>query len=339
MTTTAFARAPTMKDVARAAGVSIATVSRYINGAQRFTAETEARLSATIEALGFTVDPLARSMITGRTNTLAVVILDIRNPHFTGIVKGANRKAQALGYNLLFVDTGERQSGEGRLLRDLSRRVDGLIVSSRMPDADLSILSDLDKPVVFFGRAARVGVNSVSADGRAGAAMLARHLLDLGHRKIAYLGYPPARWDAERRTGLTEVLEKAGLALSVFAAETATLEAGEKAVGSVLMGNSRPDAVICYNDLLAIGLMSQAQIAGVRIPEQVSVAGFDNIAFSQYVTPPLTTIDMHSEAMGELALARLVELIEGKINVSDEVLSPQLVLRQSTSRKSYDSPD
>ena len=89
-------------------------------------------------------------MITGRTNTVAVVILDIRNPHFTGIVKGANRKAQELGYNLLFVDTGERQSGEAGLLRELSRRVDGLIVSSRMPDADLSTLSQLDKPVVFF---------------------------------------------------------------------------------------------------------------------------------------------------------------------------------------------
>lgn len=337
MASTGFTRAPTMRDVAREAGVSIATVSRYINGVQRFTAETEARLRSTIEALGFSVDPLARSMITGRTHTVAVVILDIRNPHFTGIVKGANRKAQELGYNLLFVDTGERQSGEAGMLRDLSRRVDGLIVSSRMPDVDLSTLADLDKPVVFFGRAARVGVHSVSADGRAAAAMLARHLLDLGHRRITYLGYPAARWDGERRAGLSDVLEQAGLALTVFNADAPTPEAGEKAVGNVLLGSARPDAVVCYNDLLAIGFMSQAQAAGVRIPEQVSVAGFDGISFGRYTSPPLTTINMHSEAMGELALARLIELIDGTLTVSDEVLSPQLILRQSTARKSADS--
>jgi DNA-binding LacI/PurR family transcriptional regulator len=322
-----------MKDVARAAGVSIATVSRYINGVQRFTSETEERLRTSIDALGFSADPLARSMITGRTHTIAVVILDIRNPHFTGIVKGANRKAQELGYNLLFVDTGERQTGEAGMLRDLSRRVDGLIVSSRMPDADLSTLSEIDKPVVFFGRAARVGVHSVSADGRAAAAMLARHLLDLGHRRISYLGYPAARWDSERRAGLTEVLQQAGLTPTLFEAEAPTLEAGEKAVDSVLMSGTRPDAVVCYNDLLAIGFMSQAQAAGVRIPTQVSITGFDDIPFSRYTTPSLTTINMQSEAMGELALTRLVALINGTLTVADEVLRPQLVLRQSTARK------
>jgi DNA-binding LacI/PurR family transcriptional regulator len=327
-----------MKDVARAAGVSIATVSRFVNGVQRFTPATESRLRVSIEALGFSADPVARSMITGRTHTVAVVILDIRNPHFTSIVKGANRKAQSLGYNLLFVDTGERQSGEAGMLRDLSRRVDGLIVSSRMPDADLCTLAELDKPVVFFGRAAGIGVHSVSADGRAAAMMLTRHLLDLGHRRIAYLGYPAARWDAERRGALTEVLAQAGLAPSLFEAAAPTLEAGERAVGPVLMGSMRPDAVVCYNDLLAIGFMSQAQAAGVRVPEQVSITGFDDIAFARYTTPPLTTINMHSEAMGELALTRLVELIDGTLTVSDEVLPPQLVLRQSTARKEFASP-
>lgn len=327
------ARAPTLKDVARAAGVSIATVSRYINGVQRFSEDTEARLRTSIDALGFSVDPLARSMITGRTNTVAVVILDIRNPHFTGIVKGANRKAQELGYNLLFVDTGERQSGEAGMLRELSRRVDGLIVSSRMPDADLSTLSRLEKPVVFFGRAARLGVHSVSADGRSAAAMLARHLVDLGHRRIAYLGYPAARWDAERRAGLAEVLAETGLTPSFFNAEAPTLEAGEKAVDEVLMGTVRPDAVVCYNDLLAMGFMSQAQVAGVRIPEQVSVTGFDDIPFARYTTPALTTIDMQSETMGEVALTRLVALIDGTLDPVDEMLRPRLVLRQSTARK------
>ena len=326
-------RSATIRDVARVADVSTATVSRFINGAQKFTPATEERLRAAIETLGYRVDPLARSMITGRTRTVAVVILDIRNPHFTGIVKGANRKALELGYNLLFVDTAERQSGEVGMLRELSRRVDGLIVSSRMPNSDLSALRDLQKPVVFFGRAAGPGVHSVSADGRSAAGMMARHLVDLGHRKIAYLGYPLARWDSERKAGVTEALAEVGLSPICFSAEAPTLEAGEKAVGDVLMGSDRPDAVICFNDLLAIGFMSQAQVAGVRIPEQVSVAGFDDIPFSRYTSPSLTTVDMQSEAMGELALVRLLELIEGTLVASDETLRPRLVLRASTARK------
>ena len=187
-------RPPTMRDVARTAGVSTATVSRYVNGLQRFTEATEARLRDAIDSLGFSVDPVARSMITGRTHTVAVVILDIRNPHFTGIVKGANRKAQQLGYNLLFVDTGERQSAEAGMLRELSRRVDGLIVSSRMPDADLSTLRDLDKPVVFFGRASQVGVHSVSADGPLGRG----HAGPPPHRP----GPPPHRLPRLRRRAL-----------------------------------------------------------------------------------------------------------------------------------------
>lgn len=142
--------------VSTPAGVSTATVSRYVNGLQRFTEATETRLREAIAQLGFSVDPVARSMITGRTQTVAVVIPGIRNPHFTGIVKGANRKAQQLGYNLLFVDAGERQSAEAGMLRELSRRMDGLLVSSRM-------------------------------------------------------GYGAARWDAERKAGLTDTLREAGL--------------------------------------------------------------------------------------------------------------------------------
>jgi DNA-binding LacI/PurR family transcriptional regulator len=326
-----------MRDVARTAGVSTATVSRYVNGLQRFTEATETRLREAIAALGFSVDPVARSMITGRTHTVAVVILDIRNPHFTGIVKGANRKAQQLGYNLLFVDTGERQNAEAGMLRDLSRRVDGLIVSSRMPDADLSTLRDLDKPVVFFGRASQVGVHSVSADGRSAAAMLGRHLIDLGHRRIAYLGYGAARWDSERKAGLTEALREAGLEPLYFSADSPTLEAGEKSVGEVLMGSARPDAVVCYNDMLALGFMKQAQAAGVRVPEQVSIAGFDDIPFARFSTPTLTTVDMQSEAMGELALERLIELIDGTLDASEEMLKPRLVLRQSTAAKALSS--
>ena len=326
-------RAATIKDVARVANVSTATVSKFINGTQKFTEATEERLRQAIAELGYRTDPLARSMITGRTKTVAVVILDIRNPHFTGIVKGANRKAMEQGYNLLFVDTAERLSGEANMLRDLSRRVDGLIVSSRMPDADIAALHDLRKPVVFFGRSVGSGFHSVSADGRSAAGMLGRHLLDLGHKNIAYLGYPLARWDSERQAGLMDVIGAAGQTVQCFVAQSPTFEAGENAVSEVLMRGDRPDAVVCYNDLLAIGFMNQAQVAGVKVPEQVSVAGFDDIPFARYAMPSLTTVDMQSEAMGELAFIRMLELIEGKLQASEETLRPRLVIRNSTGRK------
>lgn len=333
--TQSSARQATMKDVAKSAGVSIATVSRYVNGLQRFSEPTRIKIREAIDRLGFRVDPVARSMVTGRTHTIAVVILDIRNPHFTGIVKGANRKAQKLGYNLLFVDTGEQQNAEAGLLRDISRRVDGLIVSSRMPDAALSILHDLDRPVVFFGRASHPGVHSVSADGRSAAAMVAHHLLDLGHQRIAYLGYPAARWDSERKAGLVETLSAAGKTLQVFSADLPSLDAGEKSVGEILMDANRPDAVVCFNDLLALGFMKQAQETGFRIPDQLSVVGFDDIPFSRYVTPSLTTVDMQSEIMGEIAMERLIALIDGSLVASEERLKPRLVVRESTARRNY----
>src|SRR5438445_13793015 len=121
---------PTIRDIASAAGVSVATVSKFANGTQRFSPEVEARVQAAIDKFGYRSNPLARSMITGRTMVIGVVILDIRNPHFTGIVKGANRVAAAAGYSVLFVDTEESQLPERQLVENMARRVDGLIVSS-----------------------------------------------------------------------------------------------------------------------------------------------------------------------------------------------------------------
>jgi LacI family transcriptional regulator len=129
------------------------------------------------------------------------------------------------------------------------------------------------------------------------------------------------------------VIGAAGQTVQCFVAQSPTFEAGENAVSEVLMRGDRPDAVVCYNDLLAIGFMNQAQVAGVKVPEQVSVAGFDDIPFARYAMPSLTTVDMQSEAMGELAFIRMLELIEGKLQASEETLRPRLVIRNSTGRK------
>src|SRR5688572_28893013 len=151
---------PTIREVAALAGVSIATVSKYINATQRFTPAVERKIRAAIDELAYQSNPLARSMITGKTGSVGVVILDIGNPHFTALVKGANRVALEHGYNLLFVDTEESQAHEDELLEALSRRVDGLIVSTRMPEDQLDRVLAFGKPVCFRAAPPRGGTRA-----------------------------------------------------------------------------------------------------------------------------------------------------------------------------------
>lgn len=326
-------RSPTIRDIAAAAEVSVATVSKFINGLQRFSPKVEARMSAAIEQFGYRSNPLARSMITGRTMTIGVVILDIRNPHFTGVVKGANRAALRAGFNLLFVDTEEGGTAERPLLEAVAGRVDGLIVSSRLPEESIAWLGDLGKPVVFFGKLGKLGIHSVSGDGYSAAFMLGRHLVELGHRRLAYVGFPSSRWNQERLRGLKEALADSDAALETFDVDAPTAEAGEAVASSVLMGATRFDAVVAYNDLVALGLMSEARALGVRIPEDVSVAGIDNILYGRLSHPALTTVDLHSEGMGELAVERLLQVIAGTLTPFDETLAARLVPRDSTRRR------
>src|SRR5260221_10058686 len=194
----------TIRDVAAHAGVSIATVSKYINSAQRFTPAVERKIRAAVDALEYQSNPLARSMITGRTGSIGVVILDIGNPHFTSLVKGANRVALEHGYNLLFVDTEESQAREDELLDALSRRVDGLIVSTRMPEDQLGRVLAFGKPVVFSGRPAPEGRPSIGIDAYTAAFLLGELLAKQRHRRIAYVGFAPARPDMDRVRGLTD---------------------------------------------------------------------------------------------------------------------------------------
>jgi LacI family transcriptional regulator len=151
-------------------------------------------------------------MITGQTLTIGVAILDIRNPHFTNIVKGANRIALQHDYTLLLVDTEESGERERSLIESLAQRVDGMILSSRMPDDSLQWLVDLDKPVVLFGRSERFPLTSVGTDGYLAAYMLANHLVTMGHRRLAYLGFARSRWNDERIRGITSCLQKSGFA-------------------------------------------------------------------------------------------------------------------------------
>ena len=331
---------PTIRDVAAKADVSIATVSKFINSTQRFTAGVERKIQAAIKELEYHSNPLARSMITGKTGSVGVAILDISNPHFTSMVKGANRVALEHGYTLLFVDTEENQAREDELLGALSRRVDGLIVSSRMPEAQMDHILAFGKPVVFSGRPAPAGVPSIGIDAYAAAYMIGELLVKQGHRHIAYLGFAPARPDMERMRGLGECLESHGLTLSRFEVRGPTIAEGERVCSAVILRKDRPDAVVCYNDMVAIGFMGVAKSLGISIPADMSVVGIDNIPFGRFTSPALTTVDTQSESLGEEAMRLLFRQIAGENppDMGHVMIEPRLVMRDSTAVRVVSTP-
>lgn len=324
---------PTIRDVAAAAGVSTATVSKYVNGAQRFSPAVEATIKKVIDELGYRSNPLAQSMITGRTKTIGLSVLDISNPHFTSIVKGANRVAIEHGYTLLLVDTDENAGRERSLLEALSRRVDGMLVFSRMPEQEMEWMMDLQKPMVFFGRLAHLKLPSVGSDDRRGAYMITQHLVALGHRHIAYMGFSRSRRDEERMAGIRDCLDSHKLDLLTYDCDAPTALEGERISSSIMLCARHPDSIICYNDLMAMGFMKEAQTLGFSVPDDISVAGFDNIQFGRYTAPPLTTVDLQSERMGVSGMGKLIAAIEGDTSTDFTMVEPQLILRSSTIRR------
>jgi LacI family transcriptional regulator len=324
---------PTIRDVAAAAGVSTATVSKYVNGAQKFSPAVEATIKQVIEQLGYRSNPLAQSMITGRTKTIGLSVLDISNPHFTSIVKGANRVAIEHGYTMLLVDTDENASRERALLEALSRRVDGMLVFSRMPEQEMDWMVDMQKPLVFFGRLTHLQLPCVGSDDRRGGYMVAQHLVAQGHERIAYMGFSRSRRDEERMGGVRDCLDAHKLPLLTYDCNDPTALEGERVSSSIMLGAQHPDAIICYNDLMALGFMKEAQTLGFRVPEDISVAGFDNIQFGRYTSPPLTSVDLQSERMGVAGMNKLLAAIEGEVGNDFTVVEPQLVLRSSTIRR------
>ncbi len=324
-------RVPTIRDVAASAGVSVATVSKFINATQRFSPPVEARLKATIARLGYQSNPHARYMVTGETRTIGLSVLDIRNPHFTSLVKGANRIALQFDYTLLLVDVEENPAREFQLLEALARRVDGLVLNTRMSDDDADKLAPLNKPIVMINRVSQnPQFGSVNPDNHRAGFMLAQHLLNRGYRDIGYLGYAHARPNEQRLAGMTECLASAGVAPRLFEADAPTAAAGERACSSILFGPARPEVLICYNDLIALGFLKEARNLGFSLPGDVAVCGFDNISHGEYAWPGLTTVDVQSERLGEIAMLRLLDALAGKPVGETGLLEPRLIVREST---------
>ncbi|TDS69601.1 LacI family DNA-binding transcriptional regulator [Comamonas sp. JUb58] len=324
-------RVPTIKDVAHAAGVSPGTVSRFINGRQRFSYEVEAKIAEAIKSLEYRANPMAQSMITGRSQLLGLCIPDISNPHYAAVIKGATQEASEHGYLLLLTDSEESAATERQLLEQLCMRVDGLIFGSRMHHDGFDWVRKLNKPILFLGKNQNWDGDCLALDNHMAGYMAANHLVHSGHRRIAYVGFKDSLADQERFLGIQELMQEHGQEVSVFRTEQPSPEAGGNVGSMLLLGSKPPDAVICFNDMLAIGFMTEASRLGFSVPRQCSVIGFDNISFCDYLSPRLTSVDFGGERIGRVAVRRILAMIDNREAPDDSLfLHPRIVLREST---------
>lgn len=299
----------TIYDVARLAGVNPSTVSRALNRPGRVSAATERRIRAAAESLHYQVNPMARALPTGRTSIIGLVVSDITNPVFFDVVRGAETAATRSGYTLVLTESEESDQREYERAERMLRMVDGLLLATpRMPDEHIRALAG-QKHVAVVNREVD-DVLSVVPDARHGIADAVRHLRGLGHTRIAYLPGPSLSWMARRRGELlAQRCEWAHIALSVLEPVAPTVAGGRSAARDAR--DSGATAVVAYNDLMAIGLMQELVEAGIRIPAELSVLGFDDIFGADFTSPSLTTIKSPLREAGDYAMSALLAKVAG----------------------------
>jgi DNA-binding LacI/PurR family transcriptional regulator len=322
-------------EVARSAGVSIATVSRVANGNARVRPRTAARVRAAMERLGYRPHALARGLAARRSHTIGLLITDITAPYFPDIVRGAQESAEAAGYVVLLGDASVHTASEDLLVkRLLERRIDGLIVaSSRTTDEYARQLRSEDVPVVCINGPLGQFPHAVQIDQRTGARLAIEHLAGLGHERIAHITGPtgvPTR--AERLAAFRAVMRERGLTYdpALIATGVSTIEDARSATVELLGMAEPPTAVFAYNDRLAVGVYQAIRAARLSVGRDVSVVGFDDVSLTEWLDPPLTSVRQPRREMGRIAVEVLLKAVEGKPAPELVVVQPSLVVRAST---------
>lgn len=328
---------PSIKDIARLAGVAPSTVSRALSGSDRVSDGTRQRIRAIADDLDYTPSAIARSLVTGASATLGIVAPSLADPYVAAVMRGIEDGCGEAGYHLLVAATGGDPEREIAMVRLLARQQpSGLVVlSSRAGQAYRGLLPALGMPVVFVNTD-QVGeqVFSIATDNEYGGWLATRHLLDLRHRRIAYLSGPSAgRSQQARAAGYRRALQQAEVdfAPALMLAGDGTIAAGREALKALLVFPApiRPTAIFCYNDLSALGLLAEAHVHGVNIPADLAVVGFDNVPYAEVSLPPLTTVDQRKEEMGRLAVRTILASYRGE-PVADIHLRGDLIVRSST---------
>ncbi len=337
-------RPVTIKQVAEAAGVSTMTVSRVVNRRPDVSPETRRRVQQVIDELGYAPSAIARSLITGRSNTLGVVStgLEFYGPSRT--LMGIEQQANELGYSLLLnlVYDPETERGEDILETLLSHRAAGILWAipeiGRNRQWLCQQVQTLDTPVVFLNMQARPCTVTVAVDNREGGRRATEHLLAQGYRKIGIITGPLTWWEARgRKEGWREALRAAGVEEldRLKAVGDWSPASGEAGLHRLIAQSPDLEAVFCCNDNLALGAMQAARNLGRRIPDDLALIGFDDIPEAAYFHPPLTTIRQGLSEMGKLAVRQLDSMLKGpREPIAEPILRwviPQLVVRESSS--------
>ncbi len=324
-----------LKDVAKRAGVSVATASRALSDHPRISEATKARVRRAAAELGYAPSAVARSLVKQETHTLGVITTSVTDPYAAQVVRAIEDAAEAAGYHLLLVASHGIPRREVKALAMLyERRVDGIIVvSARGIELYNDILETMEVPLVLInGRVPHPRVRSVRVDNQQGATLATEHLIDLGYSRIAFIGGPPQGQSAQHRfQGYLQGLRRAGIPFDpdlVFPGR-GQAEDGRRALRAMLSLSPPPQAVVCYNDLTAYGVLAEAWSRGVRVPEDIAVIGFDDLPFSELTAPPLTTVAQPIEEMGRTAVSFLLRQRQGT-SVRDIVFDCTLVEREST---------
>lgn len=321
---------PTIYDVAQYAGVSPSTVSRALNHPGRINIKTETRIRDAAAHLDYRLNPMARALPTGRTATLGLLVADITNPVIFDLVRGAERAAAERGYLLVVSESQESRETELDAARRIQTTTDALILgTTRLGDGEIGELAQ-SKPVVPVNRAVE-GIDCVVTDMGPGVEQALAHIEALGHSDLVYVSGPRDSWvGSQRWEQLRRGAADRGMRISEIGPVAPTVEGGSSAYSRVVA--SRTQAVVAFNDLIAIGLLRTAQAQGMPVPESFGVIGFDDVFGADFTTPSLTTVRSPLSRAGHLAVDTALSQVEGTPRVAHETLASELVVRASIGR-------
>ncbi|MBL0939085.1 MAG: LacI family DNA-binding transcriptional regulator [Gemmatimonadaceae bacterium] len=325
---------PTIIDVAAAAGVSKSLVSLVMRGAKNVSLEKRELVLASAAALGYRPNAVARTLVQRRSHLIGVLLSDLHNPFFAEVIDGLQAEAGERGYSTIMSVVDQRENAERRALDTLLElRIDGLILASPMIETGGITSSSKEVPVVLVARHARIAsVDSVANDDPRGASLIVQHLAELGHRRIAHIDGGNAAGAAERRRGYERSMQKRELTEFVQIVPGAySDEGGRQGIAVLFDSPTPPTAVFVANDLAALGALSALAERGLRVPEDVSVVGYDNTSLAAVSQIHLTTVDQPRPDMGRTAVRLLLERLTGKRESASHVLiPPRLVVRGTT---------
>jgi LacI family transcriptional regulator, repressor for deo operon, udp, cdd, tsx, nupC, and nupG len=321
----------TIHDVASEASVSIATVSRVLNGGSTVNEAMAQKVRAAADRLGYRPNAAAQGLASGAYRTIGVVVPDLGNPYFNDILKSAMTAASADGYRMIVSDSRGNLAEELSACRQQLPHVDGmLLLSARMPVKDLQELAAQRVPVVLVNRKDKhVDLPMVAADNYSATLELCRHLASFGHERVVYLAGPPSSWQNRERWRGIKAATSVGITAATVACD-ASIEAGYNSTDEALEHDST--AILAFNDLAAFGVITRLRELGLKVPKDISVTGFDDIEIARHVRPPLTTAVSPKVQLGQRAWLTLRAALRGeKIPRTEPIPSP-VVIRKSTGR-------